>query len=110
MNYMAEVIDINKHNFKEQVLDASLPVLVDFWAPGCGPCQMMAPVLEELAAEYKGRLKVAKVNVAENMELSSQYGIIGVPTLILFKQGEQVESIVGFHPKNKLTSQLDRLI
>ncbi|HHX86770.1 MAG TPA: thioredoxin [Firmicutes bacterium] len=107
---MAEVIEINTHSFKEQVLEASLPVLVDFWSPGCGPCQMMAPVLEELAAEYKGRLKVIKVNVAENMELSAQYGIMGVPTLILFKDGEQVETIVGFYPKNKLTSQLDRLI
>ncbi len=107
---MAEVIDINKHSFKEQVLEAALPVLVDFWAPGCGPCQMMAPVLEDLAAEFKGRLKVAKVNVAENMELSSQYGIMGVPTLILFKQGEQIETMVGFQPKSKLASRLDTLI
>ncbi len=107
---MAEIINLNKQNFKDQVLEETMPVLVDFTAPWCGPCQMIAPVLQDLATEYEGRLKIAKVNVDENAELSSQYGIMGVPTLILFKQGKQMETMVGFQPKGKLVSRLDTLI
>ncbi len=107
---MAEIVSLNNANFKEQVMEETLPVLVDFTASWCGPCRMMAPVLENLATEYDGRLKIAKVNVDDNAELSSQYGIMGVPTLILFKQGKQVETLVGFQPKNKLASRLDSLI
>ncbi len=107
---MAEIINLNNENFKEQVMEETLPVLVDFTASWCGPCQMMTPVLENLATEYEGRLKIAKVNVDDNAELSAQYGIMGVPTLILFKEGKQVETLVGFQPKNKLASRLDALI
>ncbi|NMA92926.1 MAG: thioredoxin [Firmicutes bacterium] len=107
---MAEITSLNKSNFKEQVLEESLPVLVDFTAPWCGPCQMIGPVLDELATEYQGRLKIVKVNVDENPELSSEYRVMGVPTLILFKQGEPTETMVGFLPKNQLASRLDALI
>lgn len=107
---MAGVISLNNQNFKEQVLDEAGVVLVDFMAPWCGPCKMMAPVLEDLATEFEGRLIIAKVNVDENPELASQFGVMGVPTLILFKQGQKIESMVGFQPKNKLSALLETLI
>lgn len=98
---MAE-ITLTQENFAEEVLQAKEPVLVDFWAVWCGPCKMLAPVLQELAEEYEGRLKVGKVNVDEQMELARQFGIVSIPTVILFRDGKAVRTAVGFRPKEEL--------
>ena len=98
---MAE-ITLTQENFAEEVLQAKEPVLVDFWAVWCGPCKMLAPVLQELAEEYEGQLKVGKVNVDEQMELARQFGIVSIPTVILFRDGKAVRTAVGFRPKEEL--------
>ena len=95
-------ITLTKTNFETEVLKSDKPVLVDFWAPWCGPCRMLAPVLAEIAAEKGDRIKVAKVNVDENPELAAQYGISGIPAMLLFKDGKVVGTSVGFKPKAEL--------
>ena len=102
----ANTINVNKDEFQTQVLDSSTPVLVDFWAEWCGPCKMIAPIVDEIAAEYNGKLRVAKVDADENQEILMNYGIMGIPTLILFKGGEAVERITGFKPKGKIVSKI----
>lgn len=97
-------------NWDEEVLRAGTPVLVDFWAVWCGPCRMIAPIVEELAAEYDGQVKVGKLNVDENPELAGRYGVMSIPTLLVFKGGEPVERIVGFMPKRDLKQRLDRAL
>jgi thioredoxin 1 len=99
-------IEVNDSNFKSEVLDSDIPVLVDFWAVWCGPCQMVAPAVEAVAVKYKGRLKVCKVNVDEAPETSSQYGIMSIPTLAVFKNGNVVEQIVGALPEREIDSRL----
>ena len=101
------VLHVDDSNFKETVLEADLPVLVDFWAPWCMPCRMLAPVVEQLAAEYDGRLVVAKMNTDESPATPGQFGIMGIPTLILFKNGAEVERVVGVQPKQSLTKKID---
>lgn len=98
---MAEVV-ITKANFEEEVLKSELPVLVDFWAPWCGPCRMLAPELEAFAEEVEGKIKVGKVNVDEEGELAREFGIMSIPTLLVFKNGEQVNKSMGFCQKDKL--------
>ncbi len=100
--------NVNDEQFKAEILNSSEPVLVDFWAAWCGPCRMVAPVLEELAGEYDGRVKILKVNVDENQDTASRYGIMSIPTLILFKNGEPVQTIVGFRSKEDLKSVIDQ--
>lgn len=95
-------IDINDSSFKQEVLEESLPVLVDFWAVWCGPCLRFAPVIEQIAKEYKGKLKVCKLNVDEASKTASNYGIMSIPTLAIFKNGKVVDKIVGALPKADL--------
>jgi thioredoxin 1 len=91
--------NLTDQNFKSQVLDSKPPVLVDFYTLWCGPCQMAAPVIDELAEEYKGKVKVAKVNVDESPQTAQKYGVMGIPTVILFKNGKEVKRLVGFPGK-----------
>lgn len=107
---MSKPVEIKDANFVTVVLQAKTPVLVDFWAPWCGPCRMVAPVVEELAEEYEGRVSFAKLNVDENPKIASQYGIMSIPTLILFRDGEPVSNIIGFRPKDELKKSLDTVL
>lgn len=99
-------INVSDANFEAEVLQSELPVLVDFWAPWCGPCNMVAPIVEEIASEYAGKLKVCKVNVDEAPGVSGKYGIRGIPTLMVFKGGEEVDQQVGVVPKDALVAKI----
>jgi thioredoxin 1 len=101
-------IEISDASFKSEVTDSALPVLVDFWAPWCGPCKMIAPVLEEIASEYEGKVKVVKLNIDENQTTPSNYGVRSIPTLILFKEGKEVEKIIGAQSKENLKLMVDK--
>lgn len=104
---MAKPIIVDDKNFDEVVLGAKTPVLVDFWAPWCPPCRAIAPLVEELAEEYEGRVSFAELNVDENPMVPSRYNIHSIPTLLVFKEGQPVEQIVGFKPKGELERHLD---
>ncbi len=101
------VAELDDTNFESEVLQASGPVLVDFWAPWCSPCRMIAPVVDELAGEYAGSIKVAKLNVDEAPGAAQSYGVSSIPTLMLFKNGEVVERFVGVQPKTRLQEALN---
>ena len=104
---MSKPVTIEDSDFEQIVLQAKIPVLVDFWAPWCGPCRMVAPVVDELAEEYDNRITFGKVNVDQNPKIASKYGIMSIPTLILFKDGKPLSNIVGFRPKDQLKQSLD---
>ena len=95
-------IQVNDANFEQEVLKSALPVLVDFWAPWCGPCKMIAPLLDELAGELQGQARIVKINVDENTEVASRFGIMSIPTLLLFKDGQKIAQKVGGSPKPQL--------
>ena len=101
------VTEVNDNNFQAEVLEADLPVLVDFWAPWCGPCRMVAPVVEEIAKERGEELKVVKMNTDENQQTAVAYNIMSIPTLILFRNGEAAKTVIGAYPKKRLEAELE---
>jgi thioredoxin 1 len=103
---MSSVANVTDATFKEEVLDSEVPVLVDFWAPWCGPCRMVGPVVDEIATEYAGQVKVLKLNTDENPTVATHYGVRSIPTLIVFKGGRQVDTVVGAVPKTTLSKTL----
>ena len=104
---MGNVTEFTESNFTQEVLQSSEPVLVDFWAPWCAPCRMIGPVIDELASEYRGAVKIGKVNTDDNPGPAQSYNVMNIPTLLLFKGGEVVERFVGVQPKAKLQKALD---
>jgi thioredoxin 1 len=107
---MADVLETGEDAFEADVLKSDTPVLVDFWAPWCGPCKMVGPVVEELANDYDGKLKVVKVNVDDNPGLSVKYQVRGIPTLLIFNDGEVAQQVVGYVPKAALAEKVDAVL
>jgi thioredoxin 1 len=104
------VLHVKDQTFKNEVLEASEPVLVDFWAAWCGPCKMIAPVIDELAEDYKGKVKICKLNVDENGQTAQEYGVMSIPTMILYKNGKEIDRLVGFMPKASIAQKLEKAI
>ncbi len=107
---MGNPITITDDSFKTEVVDSSLPVLVDFWAVWCGPCRMVAPIVDELAVEYEGRIKVGKVDVDSEQKIAADFGIRSIPTLLIFKNGELADQVVGAVPKKQLVEKLEAVL
>jgi thioredoxin 1 len=104
------IVNLTEGNFTEEVINSPTPVLVDFWAEWCGPCKMIAPILDEIANEYDGKVKIGKVNIDDQQSLATQHGIRAIPTLLLFKNGEVAEQIVGLRSKRDLKANLDKVV
>ena len=107
---MAEPIELTEDNFASEVLEADMPVMIDFWAPWCGPCRMVAPVIESLADKYEGKIRVAKVNLDEHPALASQYGVRSIPAIFIFNNGEVAERAVGVQPEDTLSAMIQRVL
>ena len=108
--YMSELLQITDENFDAEIINSELPAIVDFWAEWCGPCRMVSPMVEELAKEYEGKIKVAKMDVDQNRETPTRFGIRNIPTLILFKGGEVAHTIIGAQPKTSIEEELKKLL
>lgn len=106
----SNVMNVGDGEFKQEVLDSSVPVLVDFWATWCAPCRAIAPAIEELATQYQGKVKFAKLNIDDNQDTPQQYGIRSIPTLLLFKSGKVVDQIIGAVPKAKLEAAITKVV
>ncbi len=104
------VIEITEDNFEQEVAQSALPVLVDLWAAWCGPCRLIAPVIKELAGTYQGKVKMSKLNVDDHPQLAGRFHVMNIPTLLLFKGGQEVDRIVGVAPKEELSRRLDAVI
>ncbi|WP_431054355.1 thioredoxin [Testudinibacter sp. TW-1] len=109
-NKMSEVVHATDASFESEVLQSSLPVVLDFWAPWCGPCKMIAPILDEVAVELDGKVKVVKINVDENQQVAAKFGVRSIPTLVVFKEGKPAATQVGALPKNQLISLIEKAI
>ena len=107
---MAKTNEVNDPQFESEVLKAEVPVLVDFWAPWCGPCRMVEPIVEELAEEYGDKVKFLRMNTDDNINTASQYGIRAIPTLLVFKGGQPVGQVIGFRPKSDLKKVIDQAL
>jgi thioredoxin 1 len=107
---MAGPLEITAANFEAEVLKSTTPVLIDFWAPWCGPCRMVAPSVEEMATQYAGKLKVGKLNVDDHPSVAQRYGITGIPALLFFEGGQVVDTVVGAVPKNTLQKHVDEVL
>ena len=105
---MSNAIEINDMNFEQEVLSSEQPVVVDFWAPWCGPCRKLGPVLEELEKSFEGKMKLVKVNADENFEIMKQFSVSGLPTLLVFKNGEPVERMAGLIPKSSIINNIEK--
>jgi thioredoxin 1 len=106
----SDILILTQENFAQEVLQSPTPVLVDFWAEWCGPCKMIAPILDELADEYEGRVRIGKVNIDEQQGIAAEYGIRAIPTLLLFDKGQVADQIVGLRSKRDLKASFDRLV
>lgn len=107
---MSNLVEITENNFEQEVISSDVPVLIDFWAVWCGPCKMVAPIVEELATEYAGKLKVGKCDVDSNQSIAVKYGIRSIPTLLVFKNGEVVQQMIGASPKQVIQSKVDEIL
>lgn len=107
---MGKGIEITDANFEEEVVKSDIPVLIDFWAPWCGPCRMVGPIVEEIANDYAGKIKVGKINTDDNQKVAAQFGIRSIPTLMIFSGGELKESLVGVQPKEILAAKIDKVL
>lgn len=106
----AEIVELSDSSFESEVIKSDKPVLVDFWAPWCGPCRILAPIVEEIAESYTGRLKVGKLNVDDNQEITMRYRIRSIPTLILFKNGQALDQIIGAVPKTEIEKVVKKVV
>ncbi|UCD54506.1 MAG: thioredoxin [Dehalococcoidia bacterium] len=104
------VVDVSDQNFDNEVIKSTLPVLVDLWAPWCSPCRMLAPVIEKLAEKYSGKVKFCRVNVDDNSQTAAKYGVMSIPTLMFFKDGKAVDTVIGAVPEQDLQSKIDALL
>ena len=107
---MGDILEVSDDSFDSEIMKADLPAMVDFWAEWCGPCKMVGPVVEELAAAYKGKIRIAKMDVDKNRKTPAKFGIRNIPTMILFKDGEVIKTIIGAQPKKSLEEELKKLL
>ena len=105
---MSNALEVNDSNFETEVKNSDVPVLVDFWAPWCGPCRKISPIIDELATEFEGRVKVVKVNTDENLKITQEFSISGIPSILIFNKGEAVERLVGLMQKSQLIANLEK--